>query len=179
MRKVVESTLVSADGVIGDPHTWTGEHFGEESVALASEQLRRSDAMVMGRRTYEMFSSIWATPADDYAAAIYNMRKYVFSSTLERADWNNTSIIAGDVAAAVSDLKQQDGQDILLYGHGPVGQTLLEANLLDELKLWVHPIIVGSRTLLFRAGERRDLKLVETKTIKTGVVILTYRPADA
>ena len=179
MRKVVESTLVSADGVIGDPHTWTGEHFGEESVALASEQLRRSDAMVMGRRTYEMFSSIWATPADDYAAAIYNMRKYVFSSTLERADWNNTSIIAGDVAAAVSELKQQDGQDILLYGHGPVGQTLLEANLLDELKLWVHPIIVGSRTLLFRAGERRDLKLVETKTIKTGVVILTYRPADA
>jgi dihydrofolate reductase len=141
MRKVVESTLVSADGVIGDPHTWTGEHFGAESVALASEQLRRSDAMVMGRRTYEMFSNIWATPADDYAAAIYNMRKYVFSSTLERADWNNTSIITDDVAAAVSDVKQQCGQDIVLYGHGPVGQALLEANLLDELKLWVHPVV--------------------------------------
>jgi dihydrofolate reductase len=177
MRKVIESTLVSVDGVIGEPHKWTGEHFGEEAVAIALEQLRRSDAMVMGRRTYEMFSNIWPTPADEYAAAIYDLRKYVFSSTLEQADWNNTSIITEDVAAAVSDLKRQDGQDIVLYGHGPVGQALVENKLLDELKLWVHPVVVGSGKLLFRESARSELKLMETATTKTGVVILTYRPA--
>jgi dihydrofolate reductase len=177
MRKVIESTLVSVDGVIGEPHKWTGEHFGEETVAIALEQLRRSDAMVMGRRTYEMFSNIWPTPADEYAAAIYDLRKYVFSSTLEQADWNNTSIITEDVAAAVSDLKRQDGQDIVLYGHGPVGQALVENKLLDELKLWVHPVVVGSGKLLFRESARSELKLMETATTKTGVVILTYRPA--
>jgi dihydrofolate reductase len=179
MRKVIESTLVSADGVIGDPHLWTGEHFGEEATARALEQLTRSDAMVMGRRTYEMFSNIWSAPVDDYAAAVYNMRKYVFSSTLEDADWNNTTVVRGDVASAVDDLKQQAGQDIVLYGHGPVGQALLEANLLDELKLWILPVVVGSGKLLFRDGKKAELELVAADTTKTGVVIVTYRPVGA
>jgi dihydrofolate reductase len=178
MRKVVESTLISADGVIGEPHRWTGEHFGEEAVARALEQLRHSDAMVMGRRTYEMFSNIWAEPVDDYAAAIYNMPKYVFSSTLEAADWNNTSVVREDVVSAVQDLKQQPGQDIVLYGHGSVGQTLLEAGLLDELKLWIHPVVVGTGTLWFREGKGVELELINTGTTKTGVVIATYRPTQ-
>jgi dihydrofolate reductase len=175
MRKVIESTLVSVDGVIGDPHTWTGEHFGEEAVALALEQLRRTDAMLMGRNTYEMFSQVWATPDNEYSAAIYHMPKYVFSSSLERADWNNTTIVGDSVAAAVRDMKQQEGQDIVLYGHGPVGQELLETRLLDELKLWVHPVVVGSGRLLFRDGGKSELRLVETTTLGQ-VVILTYRP---
>lgn len=170
-------TLVSANGVIGEPHSWTGEHFNDKVVAQALEQLSRSDAMVMGRNTYEMFSTIWAEPTDDYAAAIYHMRKHVFSSTLDRADWNNTTIVRGDVATAVRELKRQDGKDIVLYGHGPVGQALLENDLLDELKLWVHPVVVGSGTLLFRDGATTELDLVETKTTETGVVLLTYRPA--
>jgi dihydrofolate reductase len=176
MRKVIESTLVSVDGVIGYPHEWTGEHFGEEAVTRALDQLKRSDAMVMGRTTYEMFSNIWSEPVDDYSAAIYNMSKYVFSSTLEHADWNNTTVVKGDVASTVHDLKQQAGQDIVLYGHGPVGQAILEANLLDELKLWIHPVVVGSGTLLFRDGKKSELGLVATETTKTGVVIVTYRP---
>ena len=177
MRRVIESTLVSADGVIGDPHVWTGEHFGEEAAAYALERLRRADAMVMGRRTYEIFSKLWATPDNAYAAAIHEIRKYVFSSTLQRADWNNTQIVTTDVAAAVRDLKHQDGGDIVLYGHGPVGQALLEADLLDELNLSVHPIVVGSGTLLFREGAKTELRLTATKTTATGVVILTYEPA--
>jgi dihydrofolate reductase len=177
MRRVIESTLVSADGVIGDPHVWTGEHFGEQAAAYALERLRRSDAMVMGRRTYEKFSKLWATPANEYAAAIYEMRKYVFSSTLQQADWNNTEIVRTDVAAAVRELRQQDGRDIVLYGHGPVGQALLEADLLDELNLWVHPVFVGSGTQLFREGAKTELRLAATKTTDTGVVILTYEPA--
>jgi dihydrofolate reductase len=166
MRKVIESTLVSVDGVIGEPHQWTGEHFGDEAIARALEQLTRCDAMLMGRRTYEMFSTIWSEPVDDYAAA-----------TLDHADWNNTTVIRGDVASFVHDLKQQAGRDIVLYGHGPVGQALLEANLLDELKFWVHPVVVGSGALLFRDGKKSELELVASETTTTGVVIVTYRPA--
>ena len=176
MRKVIESTLISADGVIGEPHAWTGEHFGEDAVARALEQMRRTDAMVMGRGTYEMFSTIWAKPADDYSSAIYNMKKYVFSSTLERADWNNTEVVKGDVAATVAELKGQAGQDIVLYGHGGVGQALLEGGMLDELKLWVHPVVVGRGRLLFRPGKNTRLNLARTDTTATGVVILTYHP---
>ena len=178
MRKVIESTLVSVDGVIGEPHQWTGEHFGDEAAARALEQLTRSDAMLMGRRTYEMFSTIWSEPVDDYDAAIYALSKYVFSSTLDHAGWNNTTVVRGDVASFVHDLKQQAGQDIVLYGHGPVGQALLEANLLDELRLWIHPVVVGGGTLLFREGKKSELDLVGSETTTTGVVILTYRPAS-
>lgn len=177
MRRVIESTLVSADGVIGEPHTWTGEHFGEEAVAYALERLQRIDAMLMGRNTYELFSQLWASPDNDYAAAIYGMRKYVFSTTLEQARWNNTEIIRGDVATAVRQLKQEDGKDIVLYGHGPLGQAVLEADLLDELNLWIHPVFVGRGTELFREGRQVELRLARSKTIGTGVVILTYEPA--
>ena len=176
MGRTVESTLVSADGVIGEPHTWTGEHFGEEAVAYALERLRHADAMVMGRRTYEMFSQIWATPDNEYAAVIYQMHKYVFSSTLQQADWNNTEIVRGDVASTVRALKRQDGGDIVLYGHGPVGHALLEAGLLDELNLWIYPIFVGGGTQLYREGPKTELRLTRTKTTDTGVVILTYEP---
>ena len=177
MRKVIESTLVSVDGVIGDPHTWTGEHFGEDAVRIALDQLRRSDTMLMGRNTYRMFSNIWAKPDTDYSSAIYQMRKYVFSSTLQNADWNNSTVVDDRVAATVSELKRQDGQDIVLYGHGPVGQELLEHDLLDELKLWIHPVVVGEGNLLFRPGQRLELALASTETTSTGVVILTYRRA--
>jgi dihydrofolate reductase len=173
---VVESTLVSADGVIGEPHTWTGEHFGDEAVAHALERLAHSDAMIMGRHTYELFSDIWGSPDNDYAAAIYEMRKYVFSSTLQRADWNNTEVVRGDVEATVRELKRQEGQDIVLYGHGPVGEALLDADLLDELHLWIHPVFVGQGTQLFREGAKTELKLKATKSTQTGVVILSYEP---
>ena len=177
MRRVIESTLVSADGVIGEPHTWTGEHFGREAVAYALERLQHTDALLMGRNTYEMFRQLWASPDNDYAAAIYEMRKYVFSSTLEQADWNNTEIIRRDLAPAVRGLKEQDGKDIVLYGHGPVGQALLEADLLDELNLWIHPVFVGRGTQLFRGGIHVELRLAGSKTTSTGVVILSYEPA--
>jgi dihydrofolate reductase len=124
-----------------------------------------------------MFSRLWASPDDDYAAAIHGMQKYVFSTTLEQADWNNTKIVRADVATAVGDLRQLDGKDIVLYGHGPLGQALLEADLLDELNLWIHPVFVGRGTKLFREGRQSELRLARSKTTNTGVVILTYEPA--
>ncbi len=177
MRKVIESTLISVDGVIGDPHIWTGEHFGQEATARALEQLRHTDAMLMGRHTYELFSRMWAAPTDEYAAAIHHLPKYVFSSTLREASWHNTTVVNGDVAGTVRALKQRDGQDILVYGHGPVGAELLAEGLLDELRLWIHPVVVGSGRPFFVDGVRAELATADVQTTATGVVIVTFHPA--
>jgi dihydrofolate reductase len=179
MRKVIESTLVSLDGVIGEPHTWTGEHFGEDAVARSVRQLKRTDAMIMGRNTYEMFSAIWAEPDSEYSAAILNLDKYVFSTRLTDPGWPNTTVIREDVASFVRRLKEQDGQDIVLYGHGPVGQALLENGLLDELKLWVHPVVVGQGTLWFRDTRTTGLRLLNSEVTATGVAINSYAPLPA
>ena len=180
MRKVIESTLVSLDGVIGDPMTWANEYFfGKQAQEDALAQLLASDALLMGRHTYEMFTAMSAAATGDYIDRMNSIRKYVFSSTLQRADWNNSIIIKGDVPAAVARLKQEDGQDLVMYGHGPLGQTLLEHHLLDELRFWIHPLLVGHGTLLFREGKKTPLKLVATKTLETGVVVLTYQPGAA
>lgn len=178
MRKIIESTLVSLDGVIGDPQVWANDYFDKEAQADALEQLLASDAMLMGRRTYEIFAQAWPALRSEYADRINSIRKYVFSSTLERAEWNNSTIIRGDVAAQVAKLKQQDGQDLVIYGHGPLGQTLLEHGLLDELHLAIHPLIVGGGALLFREGAKAPLKFVAAKTLRTGVVVLSYQPAS-
>jgi len=179
MRKVIESTLVSLDGVIGDPLTWINGYFGKQAQEVALAQLLVSDALLMGRHTYEMFAATSDAGTSAYSERMKSIRKYVFSSTLERADWNNTMIIRDNVADAVSRLKQGDGQDLVFYGHGPLGQTLLEYHLLDELRLWIHPLLVGSGKLLFRQSEKTTLKLVATKTLEQGVVVLIYQPGAA
>jgi dihydrofolate reductase len=177
MRRVIESTLVSLDGVTEAPGAWTGDYFDGEAAQLATEQLTASDAMLMGKRTYEMFAAMWPAMTGAYADQMNSIRKYVFSSTLKQAEWDNTSIIGGDVVTEVSALRRQDGQDLVIYGHGLLGQTLLAHHLLDELRLWIHPLIVGTGGLFFRAGEKATLGLTGTKTLQNGVVILTYQPA--
>jgi len=177
ITKVIESTLVSIDGVIGDPPAWASEYFGTEAEQAALEQLLDSAAMLMGRRTYEMFAAMSLTATGGYADRMNSIRKYVFSSTLEKADWNNTTIIRGDPATAVAELKQDDGQPLVMSGHGPLGQTLLEHQLLDELHFMIHPVFVGGGTLLFREIGKTPLRLAGTKTLDTGVVVLTYQPA--
>jgi dihydrofolate reductase len=132
--------------------------------------------MLMGRRTYQALAAGWSAQTGEFADKINEIRKYVFSSTLESADWNNSTIVRGEVAAEVAKLKQQDGQDLVIYGHGPLGQTLLEHKLLDELRFSVHPVLVGRGTLLFRETEKTTLKLVAAKTLASGVVVLTYQP---
>src|SRR5262245_59568168 len=106
---------------------------------------------------------------------INEIRKHVFSNTLKKAEWGNSSIISGDVATGAAKLKQQDGKDLVIYGHGRLGQTLLERNLLDELKLWVHPLFVGRGKILFREAEPMKMKLATTKALRTGVVVLNYQ----
>lgn len=176
MRKLVESTLVSADGVIGHPPAWAMEYRDAEVQREALERLAGTDAMLMGRGTYELFSAVWPSQADDLANRVNSIRKYVFSSTLAKADWNNSTIIRGDAVAEVTRLKQQDGRDLALYGHGLLAQTLLEHGLIDELRFSIHPVLVGGGRLLFREGQKQALKFVGAKTFGTGVVVLTYQP---
>jgi dihydrofolate reductase len=115
----------------------------------------------------------------EFADRVNGMRKYVFSSTLQKADWNNSVIVKGDVTAEVTRLKQQDGGDIAIFGHGRLAQTLLESGLTDELRLSVHPVLAGHGGLLFRDGVKTPLRLVAAKTLGTGVVVLSYQPASS
>jgi dihydrofolate reductase len=175
MRKIIESTLVSLDGVFEDPHIWATEYFDQEAEKYALELLLSSDAMLMGRKTYEFFAAAFPHQKGDYGRRINEMRKYVFSNSLRQADWTNSSIVAGDVAAEAAKLKQHDGKDLVVYGHGLFAQTLLEHDLLDELKFWIHPLFVGRGKSLFREGNKIKMNLAATKTLATGVVVLTYQ----
>jgi len=179
MRKIIESTLVSADGVIGSPPLWAMDYRDEEVTRDALERLSGSDAMLIGRGTYELFAATWPGQTDEFAQRMNGIRKYVFSSTLAGADWSNTTIVRGDVLAEVTKIKEQDGRDLALFGHGRLAQTLLENGLIDELRLSVHPVLAGAGLPQFSNGRKTPLKLVSAKTFTTGVVVLSYQRAGA
>ena len=167
---------MSLDGVFGDPHVWATEYFDSEAERHALELLSTADAMLMGRRTYEFFAAAFPHQTGEYGDRINKIRKYVFSNTLKTADWSNSLVISGDVVAEAAKLKAQGGGDLVIYGHGMLGRTLLENDLLDELKVWVHPLFLGQGLSLFQGGSKKKLMLVATKTLGTGVVVLSYEP---
>jgi dihydrofolate reductase len=169
MRKIVNSAFVSLDGVTEDPRSWA--IFGPDSGEEAAQALQALGGMIMGRGTYEYFADAMPQQTGPYADAINAIRKYVFSSTLESADWNNSTIIRDDdVVAAVTKLKQEDGGDLMMYGYGRLSRTLLENHLVDEIRFSFHPVLVG-QTL--------PLKLIGTTPSPNGVVALTYEPASS
>lgn len=179
MRKVIEPTLISLDGVIDDVGTWGGKYFDDAWWKSYTHALEACDALLLGRNTYEM---LWARARaidNDYTRRLTSIQKYVFSSTLEKAEWKNSMLINGDVAAQVAKLKRDVGRDIMTYGHGPLGETLLKNNLLDEIQFWVHPVLVGRGTTALRSNLGADLKLVASETLANGVVVLSYEPARA
>src|SRR5215472_16956030 len=176
MGRIIESTLVSLDGVIGDPHLWATDYFDSEAEKFALELLSTSDAMLMGRGTYEFFAAAFPHQTGEYGKRVNEIRKYVFSSTLKKADWSNSSIVKGEVATEAAKLKSQVGKDLVIYGHSLLAQTLLTHHLLDELKLWIHPCFVGGGKLLFREGEKTNLKLIAQRTLATGVIVASYQP---
>jgi dihydrofolate reductase len=175
MRKIVESTLVSLDGVFGNPHVWATGYFDREAEDFALALLSNADAMLMGRRSYEFFSAAFPHQTGAYGARVNEIPKYVFSQSLTRAEWGNATIVRGDLAAEVEKLKNAKGGDLVIYGHGELARALVAAGLLDELKIWIHPCFVGSGALLFREGEKSRLRLVEIKTLGTGVAVATYK----
>lgn len=185
MRKIIASTYISIDGVIDHPEHWTMQFFSEDAGEYAFGLLKSSDALLMGRRTYDGFAASWPTmeaTAGEFAVRMNTLPKYVVSSTLEKAEWNNSTIIPGDrVLDEVAELKKQPGGDILMYGFGPLAYALLRHGLLDEARFWVHPVFVGGSSVSaqFPAadGPAPALELAGTRTLGSGVVILSYRPA--
>jgi dihydrofolate reductase len=169
MRKIINSAFISLDGVTADPGSWA--IFDPDAAGEAVQALHALGGMLMGRGTYEYFAGVMPGQTGPYADAINAIRKYVFSSTLDRADWNNSAIIRdNDVVAAVTKLKQQDGGDLMMYGYGRLSRTLVENHLVDEIRFSVHPVLVG---------QALPLKLTGTSPSPTGVVALTYVPTSS
>jgi dihydrofolate reductase len=177
VRKIIEYTLVSVDGVVEDPQNWGLRNFQDDAYLRDGlGQLLACDAMLMGRRTYEILANIYPSRTDPWALRLNPMQKYVFSSTLEKADWDNSTIVRGDVAAEVTKLKQQEGRDLLIWGHGLLAETLLKHHLLDVLDISIYPVVAGSGGQFFRKGQDANLALVTTKSFSKGIVKLTYEP---
>jgi dihydrofolate reductase len=177
MRNLIVSSLVSLDGVYGDPQSWALDYFDDQAAEESLAVLLDSDAMLMGRNTYHYFARAFSLPSGPYLGRIYEMRKYVFSSTLTAADWNNTTIIRGDPVAAARELKQQGDGHLVIYGYGQLAQTLLERGLVDQLTFVINPVVVGGGTTLFRPGKRTNLRLVSVTQRRNGVVTLSYANA--
>jgi dihydrofolate reductase len=182
VRKVIVSEFVSLDGVFEAPDQWHFPYFNDEMGQEVGAAMGQADAMLMGRVLYEEWSAFWPQqdPEENPIAARMNgIQKYVVSTTLEGPlGWNNSTLIGENVAEEISRLKQQPGKDISISGSGSLVRSLLKDGLIDELRLMVHPVVVGSGKRLFEeGGEQIALELVDSKTFSTGVVYLTYAPA--
>jgi dihydrofolate reductase len=175
MRKLIESTLVSLDGVIEAPERWA--IFDEEATQRSMQALDNYDAFVMGRVTYERFRENWSRGGNPYIDRIGAMPKYVASRSLTEVTWNAT-LLGSDVVAAIEELKAQPGKDLIKYGNSRLDATLLSAGLVDELRVWIMPVVVGSGQRIFEGVEASSLKLTLTDTtrLRNGSVVLTYIP---
>ncbi len=180
MRRVVVTEFMSLDGVMEDPR-WTFRFDrGADGDKFKLDEVLEHDALLLGRVTYEGFAEAWPSRTDDvgFADKMNSMAKYVVSTTLQEAEWNNSTVIKGDVPAEVSKLKQQPGSDILVAGSRTLVQTLMQHDLVDEYRLMVFPVVLGSGMRLFTdESENTVLRLVDTKTVGEGVLVLIYEPA--
>lgn len=181
MRKIVVSTMMSLDAVMENPQLFTFDYFNEEVQKYAYDQLFASDALIMGRVTYEAFAEAWSSRAgaDEFADRINAMPKYVASRTAKAPLTWNANLIEGDVVKAVTELKQQPGQDILQYGSGELTHTLMAAGLIDELRLLIFPVAVGRGGRIFDSIAKTPMTVISTQTFRSGVVALHYQPGRA
>lgn len=175
MRKLVVTEFVSLDGVMENPG-WTFPYWNDEIAAFKGEETSASDALLLGRVTYEGFAAAWPNSPDEGAPYFNSVRKYVVSTTLDKADWNNSVIIKDPILDEIQKLKQQEGTNITVHGSGRLVQTLLAHGLVDELRLLVYPVVIGSGQRLFQEGTTAKLKLVEAKSFSSGVTALIYTP---
>jgi dihydrofolate reductase len=183
MRRIINSTYISLDGVIQNPQDWPDNGIESDGTGgtIQTDLLNACDAVLMGRLTYEGMAPAWTSRSGDpYSDRINSMPKYVVASQPLQAEWANTTVLDADPIAAIRKLKAAPGKDIVQYGFGRLSYALLENGLLDELRLWVHPLFVGAATpaeLLFRPGATAQLSLVDSRPLNTGIVVLTYRCA--
>jgi dihydrofolate reductase len=193
--KLVVGTFVTLDGVMqapGGPEEdrsggfdhggWLVPYFDDMMGQVMDDWIRRADGVLLGRKTYEIFAAHWpyVTGDDPMAAKLNSVRKHVVSRTLDRVDWNNSSLVKGDVVAAIRRLKDEPGSELQVHGSGDLIQTLLEHHLIDEFRLWIFPVLLGTGKRLFANGTVPvRLKLAETQTSSTGVVLQVHQSAGS
>ncbi len=186
MGRIVVTEFVTLDGVMEDPGGadktprggWAFQfNRGPEGDQFKNDELYASDALLLGRVTYQEFAAAWPSYQGEFADKMNGMSKYVVSTTLERADWNNSQVIRSNVLDAISKLRAAPGGDILVAGSGTLVQTLLEHDLVDELRLMVYPVILGNGKRLFRnESHPTALRLVEARPVGSGILTLVYHP---
>jgi dihydrofolate reductase len=180
MRKLVAVELVSLDGVMESPEEWAFSYSNHEMEEANASGMAASDALLMGQVTYEQMVAYWPNQPDGVPMVDYinSVPKYVVSTTLaEPLEWNNSTLIRSNVAEEIARLKRQPGEDITILGSGALVRSLLRGDLIDELRLMVHPVVLGGGKRLFEDGDgRQALELVDSKTFDTGVLYLTYQP---
>jgi dihydrofolate reductase len=177
MRKLIESTLVSLDGVIESPDRWAP--FDQEAGQFAMRELENYDAFVMGREGYERLRALWAPITDNpYIERINAMPKYVASRSVSEVSWNAT-LLGSDIVGAIERLKAEPGKDLIKYGTSRLDATLLRAHLVDELRLWIMPVVVGTGQRLFEDIDTSSLhlQLVDVRKLANDSAILTYLPS--
>jgi dihydrofolate reductase len=185
--RIVVTEFVSLDGVMEAPGGgedfrhggWTFEiDRGDEGNKFKLDETLASEALLLGRVTYEGFARAWPSREGEFADKFNSMPKYVVSSTLEEPDWSNTTVLRGDVAGEVAKLRQEQAGDIVVHGSAQLVQTLLEHGLVDELRLMVFPVVLGSGKRLFgETDDKKTLQLADSRMVGDGVAILVYRPA--
>jgi len=181
MRKVSSWLFISLDGVVESPDKWQEGLFDDDMGTDLASQIEAEDAILMGRVTYQDFAPYWPSSTDEpFASHINKSPKYVVSTTLDKVEWGQwekPTLIKGNLAKEITRLKQQPGKNIGVSGSPTLVRSLLQENLLDELKLMIHPVVVGSGKRLFKEeGALKKLQLVDSKVTSTGVAILTYQP---
>ena len=189
MARVVVTEFVSLDGVMEDPGGaedfehggWAFEFDrGEEGNKFKLDETLASEALLLGRVTYEGFADAWPSREGEFADKFNGMPKYVVSSTMDRADWNNSTVLEGDLGEEVARLKEEVDGDIVVHGSARLVQELLARGLVDELRLMVFPVVLGSGKRLFGdTSGKRPLRLADSQTVGDGVAILVYEPAEA
>jgi dihydrofolate reductase len=178
--RLVATEYISLDGVFEEPGHWSGPFFNDEAGQFKWAELQASDALLLGRNTYESFAKAWPkmTGTGEFGEKMNTMKKYVVSSTLQKVEWPGSELIKGDVAEEVRRLKHLPGQDLLLSGSGQLFNALMRENLIDLYRFMLHPIALGKGKRLFaNEADSRTLELAETRRFSAGIVILEYHPA--
>ena len=177
MGKLQVADFLSLDGVMEAPDTWTGPFFNDEIGMDIGSNLFQIDALLYGRRTYEEMAAAWPERTGEMADRFNSLPKFVVSTTLREAKWNNSKLITGNLTEEVSRLKREVGQSIVVLGSGELVHTLMQQNLIDEYLLMVMPLVLGKGKRLFQGGDQARLQLANSKAYKTGMISLNYEPA--
>lgn len=178
-RKIIASEFVSLDGVMEAPDEWHLPYFNDEMGEAVGAGMSEADAMLMGRVTYEEWADFFPSQSGDDADYMNNVPKFVVSTSLDEVEWQNSTLINENVTEEIAKLKQQPGGVLSISGSGTLVRSLLRTGLLDELRLMVHPIVVGNGKRLFdESDEQTALELVDSETFDTGVLYLTYQPVE-